>query len=120
MTNVCKADYYKCVLMHCSTTLGASTMWLFAGLLLPVYACWKLIQLARADADLALLGKGKYKPDAFEGKKVWVVGASQGLGESVATELSSLGARVILSSRRKDALQVPGWRGTRVVSCIMY
>ena len=35
---------------------------------------------------------------------MWVVGASQGLGERVALDLASLGARVIASARRADAL----------------
>ena len=36
---------------------------------------------------------------------MWVTGASQGLGKVLAVELARLGARVILSSRGRDALE---------------
>ena len=35
---------------------------------------------------------------------MWITGASQGLGEALALHLASLGARVILSSRRPETL----------------
>ena len=38
-------------------------------------------------------------------KTVWVTGASSGIGEAAATQWASKGARVILSSRKKDALE---------------
>jgi dehydrogenase/reductase SDR family protein 7B len=44
--------------------------------------------------------------DAFyHGKVVWVTGASSGIGEHLAYELSARGASVILSGRRLDALE---------------
>ena len=52
-------------------------MW---GLLVAVvlaYFVVKLMQLYRADADLTVLGS-KMKPQYFEGKVVWVTGASSG------------------------------------------
>lgn len=39
------------------------------------------------------------------GKTIMVTGASSGIGRSIATLLGELGARVILSGRRTDALQ---------------
>lgn len=41
----------------------------------------------------------------FEGRKAWVTGASSGIGEAVARELSARGASLILSGRREDALK---------------
>ena len=37
----------------------------------------KLVQLARADADLTVLSS-KMKPQYFQGRVVWVTGASSG------------------------------------------
>lgn len=65
-----------------------------------------LVCLATADANLGLLGKGPPKKDAFLGKVVLVVGASQGLGAALARQLAQQGARLILSSRSVAALQV--------------
>jgi len=39
------------------------------------------------------------------GLRVWLMGASTGIGASLAVQLASLGARVILSARRQDALE---------------
>jgi short-subunit dehydrogenase len=42
---------------------------------------------------------------AYQGKVAWVTGASSGIGEALAYELSARGAAVILSGRRQDALE---------------
>jgi dehydrogenase/reductase SDR family protein 7B len=42
---------------------------------------------------------------SFEGKVVWVTGASSGIGEALSLQLLDRGAYVILSGRRTDALE---------------
>jgi len=41
----------------------------------------------------------------WSGKVVWITGASSGIGKASALEFARQGARVILSSRRKEALE---------------
>lgn len=41
----------------------------------------------------------------FDGKTVWITGASSGIGKALAAAFSDCGARTILSGRRVDALQ---------------
>jgi NADP-dependent 3-hydroxy acid dehydrogenase YdfG len=42
--------------------------------------------------------------DRFSGKRVWVIGASSGIGEACANALLAQGAKVALSSRRVERL----------------
>ncbi|MDR2039201.1 MAG: SDR family oxidoreductase [Bacteroidales bacterium] len=42
---------------------------------------------------------------SFEGKIIWITGASSGIGEALAYEWSKSGARIILSARRENELQ---------------
>lgn len=51
------------------------------------------------------LPSGKIKHNYFYNKTVWITGASSGIGEQLTYDLSKLGARLIISSRRKDALE---------------
>ena len=42
----------------------------------------------------------------FKNKTVWITGASSGIGKALSIKLSSLGANVILSSRKKEELDI--------------
>ncbi len=54
-------------------------MWLLVVLIgaIAAYLLLKLVRLIRADADLVVLSK-KMKPEYFQGKVVWITGASSG------------------------------------------
>jgi short-subunit dehydrogenase len=41
----------------------------------------------------------------FQGKKVWITGASSGIGEALTYELAQQGAELILSSRKENELE---------------
>ncbi|XP_019853259.1 PREDICTED: dehydrogenase/reductase SDR family member 7-like [Amphimedon queenslandica] len=63
-----------------------------------------------SDCDLVLLYHSYFKgrgtlTSKFGGKVVWITGASSGIGESLAYLLSSSGAKLILSARRKNELE---------------
>jgi short-subunit dehydrogenase len=41
----------------------------------------------------------------FKNKVIWITGASSGIGEELAIQLSHTGAKIVLSSRNKEALE---------------
>lgn len=43
--------------------------------------------------------------DRFEGKNIWIIGASSGIGHALSKELSQRGAKLILSARSTDKLE---------------
>jgi len=54
---------------------------------------------------------------SFAGKRVWVVGASYGIGAEIARELLQRGARVALSARKRELLaQVAGDAGEALIA----
>ncbi|XP_064401444.1 dehydrogenase/reductase SDR family member 7-like isoform X2 [Halichondria panicea] len=70
-----------------------------------LYLLYKLVVFVRADADLTLLSR-TLDTCYFDNKVVWVTGASSGIGEELCYQLSRLGARLILSARSEDKLEV--------------
>jgi dehydrogenase/reductase SDR family protein 7 len=69
-----------------------------------LYAVKTLISFITSNCDLRLLSKADPPQGAFQGKVVWIVGASQGLGKGLALEWATRGAKLILSSRNKERL----------------
>ncbi|EHA8589925.1 dehydrogenase/reductase SDR family member 7 [Cocos nucifera] len=64
-----------------------------------------LCKFATADGDFTLISRGPAKREEVEGKVVWITGASRGIGEILARQLASLGAKVILSARNTVELE---------------
>jgi len=69
-------------------------------------ALLRIFKFIKANADMKLLSKPPLSSNAFRNKVVWVVGASQGLGEELALQWAQAGARLIVSSRTLGKLQV--------------
>ncbi len=44
-------------------------------------------------------------PSTFTGRRIWITGASSGIGRAVALELAARGATVIASARSRDGLE---------------
>ncbi|ESQ49768.1 hypothetical protein EUTSA_v10021121mg [Eutrema salsugineum] len=63
-----------------------------------------LFKFALADGDFTLISKRHVKREAIEGKVVWITGASRGIGEVLAKQFASLGAKLILSARNEAEL----------------
>ncbi|GBN81911.1 hypothetical protein AVEN_126619-1 [Araneus ventricosus] len=76
----------------------------FFWLALVLFFVWYLF-LTDCDTILAIAEKFGRPVSGFAGKVVWVTGASTGLGEAMAYELASVGAKLILTARNKDLLQ---------------
>jgi short-subunit dehydrogenase len=55
---------------------------------------------------MTLMAARSPPPSAFLGKKVWITGASQGLGAELAKQFAAQGDILILSARNKARLEV--------------
>ena len=53
----------------------------------------------------------------WRGLRVWLVGASSGIGAAMARELAARGARLALSARSADKLQALGIEGALILPC---
>ncbi|XP_039133037.1 dehydrogenase/reductase SDR family member 7 [Dioscorea cayenensis subsp. rotundata] len=63
-----------------------------------------IFKFATSDGDFTLLSKGPAKREEVQGKVVWITGASRGIGEILAKQFASLGAKLILSARNEAEL----------------
>ncbi|KAF3607746.1 hypothetical protein DY000_02051576 [Brassica cretica] len=63
-----------------------------------------LLKFAFADGDFTLISRKEVKHEAIEGKVVWITGANRGIGEALAKQFASLGAKLILSARNEAEL----------------
>ncbi|XP_042496598.1 dehydrogenase/reductase SDR family member 7 [Macadamia integrifolia] len=64
-----------------------------------------LVKFAIADGDFTLTSKRRAKREEVEDKVVWITGASKGIGEVLAKQFASLGAKLILSARNEAELE---------------
>nr|KAF6391762.1 dehydrogenase/reductase 7 [Pipistrellus kuhlii] len=86
---------------------GDLLLWLLAlGALLALAV--QLLRFLRADGDLTLLWaewQGRRPEWELTDMVVWVTGASSGIGEELAYQLSKLGVSLVLSARRENELE---------------
>lgn len=61
------------------------------------------------DADIALVLAPSPPANAFEGKVIWITGASSGIGASLTKDLVRAGAKVVISARRASMLEDLVW-----------
>ncbi|GAA0138857.1 hypothetical protein LIER_00520 [Lithospermum erythrorhizon] len=74
-------------------------------LLCLVWFIFVFLKFIKADGDFTLLSKGQVKREEIEDKVIWITGASRGIGEVLAKQLASLGAKLILSARNEAELE---------------
>lgn len=70
---------------------------------LGAFICRRLFRFVRGDCDLRTQS-ARVNPSSFKGKIIWITGASSGIGAELARQLAGYGAKLILTSRREDAL----------------
>lgn len=76
-----------------------------AGCVVVLYSLRKFLNFLLANCDMTLFSKRDVPSKGYTGKVVWIVGASQGLGEALANHWATCGASIILSARSKDKLE---------------
>ncbi|XP_045422221.1 dehydrogenase/reductase SDR family member 7 [Lemur catta] len=82
-------------------------LWLLA-LCAPLLLVVQVLRFLRADGDLTLLWaewQGRRPEWELTDMVVWVTGASSGIGEELAYQLSKLGVSLVLSARRVPELE---------------
>ncbi|GER43205.1 NAD(P)-binding Rossmann-fold superfamily protein [Striga asiatica] len=92
-------------------------IFLFPSLFLVLFIAF-FFKFLKADGDLTLLSKKHVKREEIEDKVprafvlsgldncyvIWITGASRGIGEILAKQLASLGAKLIISARNEEEL----------------
>ncbi|KAL4325436.1 hypothetical protein GQ457_11G005690 [Hibiscus cannabinus] len=78
---------------------------LFISLFLILLLSALLFKFVISDGDFTLLSRRHVKREEIEDKVVWITGASRGIGEILAKQLASLGAKLILSARNETELE---------------
>jgi dehydrogenase/reductase SDR family protein 7 len=95
------APYALVALVVFTAALGSPVLAQLCAVVIVVYVG----NAAFGECDLASAALGDAPRSAYDGKVVWITGASQGLGETLAVHLGSMGAKLILSSRREETLR---------------
>jgi hypothetical protein len=94
---ICSEQTTKRINSRSKEMLLLSLFFVFVAIILGVFFT--------SDADLPLILLPKSPAKAHDGKIVWIVGASSGIGAALAVDFAREGAHVIISARRLSQLQ---------------
>lgn len=73
--------------------------------MLAVFFLAFFFKFLKADGDFTLMSRKQVKREEIEDKVVWITGASRGIGEVLARQLASFGAKLIISARNEEELE---------------